>query len=128
MEKSKPVKILFIEDEPKILELYTLKFQNEGFFVIQAKHGKEGLKLAKKEKPDLILLDIILPKMDGFEVLKKIKLDKSTANIPVVLLTNLGEHRDMQEGRRLGALDYLVKANYTPAEVVKKVEAYLEKL
>jgi len=122
---DKKAKIMVVEDEPEILELYALKFNNEGFSVVEATHGKQGLKLAKKEKPDLILLDIIMPRMDGFSVLKKLKKESSTKDIPVILLTNLGEERDIKEGQKLGAVDYLVKARHTAGEVVEKVREFL---
>lgn len=120
-------KILIIEDEADLLELYTLQFESEGFFVTSATKGEEGLKLASQEKPDIILLDVILPKMDGFKVLKKLKGNSATKDIPVVMLTNLGGQQDEEEGKKLGALDYLIKANYTPVELAKKVQRYLAK-
>ena len=81
--------------------------------------------MAKKENPDVILLDIILPQMDGFSVLKKLKSDSATKNFPVILLTNLGQDGDVKKGLELGAIDYLIKANYTPSQVVEKVKSLL---
>lgn len=122
---SKAIKILLVEDDKMILDMYTLKFFQEGYKVIQSENGKDALDAAKKEKPDMILLDIILPQMDGFTVLKKLKTDSDTKNIPVVLLTNLGQEGDVKKGLELGAIDYLIKANYTPSQVVEKVKALL---
>lgn len=116
-------KVLLVEDDKMIIDMYTLKFTQEGYKVFQAENGKEGVDMAKKSKPDVILLDIILPKMDGFSVLKQLKSDSETKTIPVVLLTNLGQDGDVKKGLQLGAIDYLIKANYTPAQVVEKVKS-----
>lgn len=118
-------KVLLVEDDKMILDMYTLKFTQEGYKVVQAENGKDGFENAKKEKPDVILLDIILPQMDGFTVLKKLKGEAVTKNIPVVLLTNLGQDGDVKKGLELGAIDYLIKANYTPSQVVEKVKSLL---
>jgi DNA-binding response OmpR family regulator len=119
-------KILLIEDEEILSKMYFLKFSKEGFETILAKDGEEGLKLAKEEKPDVILLDIILPKLDGFSILKSLKEDVSTRDIPVLLLSNLGQDEDVKKGLSLGAVDYLIKANYTPTQVVEKVKRVIE--
>lgn len=118
-------KVLLVEDDKMILDMYTLKFTQEGYEVTQAENGKDGLALAKKIVPDIILLDIILPQMDGFTVLKSVKADPKTKDIPVVLLTNLGQDGDVKKGIELGAVDYLIKANFTPSQVVDKVKSVL---
>ncbi len=123
--ENKATKVLLVEDDKMILDMYTLKFTQEGYKVFQAENGKSGWEMAKKEKPDVILLDIILPQMDGFSVLKKLKGDSATKNVPVVLLTNLGQDGDVKKGLELGAIDYLIKANYTPSQVVEKVKSLL---
>ena len=115
-------KILLVEDEEMLANMYQVKFQNDGFHLIKAANGEEGLALADKEKPDMILLDVIMPKMDGFTVLKRLKENPNTKNIPVLLLTNLGQDEDIKKGNELGAVGYLVKANITPSEVVAKVK------
>jgi len=120
-------KILIIEDEEMLVNMYESKFLTEGFQVLKAFNGEDGLALALKEKPDLILLDIILPKMDGFLVLKSLKEETPTKNIPIILLTNLGQDEDINKGKAMGANDYLVKANLTPSEVVEKVKEILKK-
>ena len=122
---NKQTKVLLVEDDKMILDMYTLKFVQEGYKVVQAENGKDGLAMAKKENPDVILLDIILPQMDGFSVLKKLKSDSATKNFPVILLTNLGQDGDVKKGLELGAIDYLIKANYTPSQVVEKVKSLL---
>ena len=119
-------KILFIEDESALQKTFGDILKNKGYEVIKALDGESGLRSAKKERPDLILLDLILPKMDGFEVLKGLKASEETKNIPVIILTNLEETEDIQKALELGATTYLVKSSYTLEEVVKKIEKALE--
>ncbi|MDD2807452.1 MAG: response regulator [Patescibacteria group bacterium] len=118
-------KILLVEDDEFLAELYATKLNMEGFEVFLAVDGEKGLKLAKEKMPDLVLLDIILPKMDGFEVLGKMKIDPETKNIPVILLTNLSQKDEVKKGLELGAKDYLIKAHFMPSEVVKKIKQTL---
>ncbi len=118
--------ILVIEDDKFLRELMVRKLSIEGFKVSEAVDGEEGIKKIKKEKPDLILLDIILPGIDGFNVLSKKKKDPSIASIPVILLSNLGQKQDIEKGLKLGATDYLIKANFTPEEIVNKVKSLLK--
>jgi DNA-binding response OmpR family regulator len=118
-------RILIIEDDNFLMNMYTTRFEKEGFKVLMAEDGEKGLKMAKKEKPDFILLDILLPKMNGFEVLKGLKEDEETKKIGVLLLTNLSQRGEVEEGLKLGALDYLIKAHFMPTEVVNKVKKYL---
>ncbi len=120
-------KILFIEDELILQKTFTNLLQNEGYEIISALDGKTGLQLAKEKKPDLILLDLVLPKMHGFDVFKKIKEDEETKNIPIIVLTNLEEIKDIEKALELGATTYLVKARYTLEEVVEKIKKTLEK-
>ena len=120
------VRILLVEDDEMLHGMYSQKFTQEKFQVISAYNGAEGLEKAEKEKPDVILMDIIMPKMDGFVALKKIKQNKDLAKIPVIMLTNLGQEEDIKKGRELGADDYFIKANHTPGEVVSKVKALLK--
>ena len=119
---DKKIKILLVEDEEMLANMYETKFKNEGFDIEKALNGEDGLKKAKEMLPDFILLDIIMPKMDGFAVLKSLKKDEKTKNIPVMLLTNLGQEEDIQRGEELGGVGYLVKANTTPSEVVEMVK------
>jgi DNA-binding response OmpR family regulator len=124
MDKSKK-KILLVEDDFMISSMYKTKFEAEGFEVFVADNGSAGLELAKKEKPDIIMLDVILPQLDGFSVLEQIKQDKTTKNIPVIMLTNLGTEEDKKKGEAMGALDYLVKASLTPGQVSEKIKQAL---
>lgn len=124
MAKKKTGKILIVEDDGFLLSMYSTKFQQEGFDILAAENGEKALKIAQ-EKPDVILLDIILPKMDGFEVLKKLKEQKETVDIPVIMLTNLSQQEDTKKGLSLGAEDYFIKAHFMPSEIVDKVKKYL---
>ncbi len=122
---EKTTKVLLVEDEEMLAEMYSTKFSMEGWQVTKAFDGAEGLAAAKKSMPDIILLDIIMPRMDGFAVLKELKADPKLKDVPVVLLTNLGQDDDVAKGKKLGATDYFVKADHTPAEVVEKVKTTL---
>jgi len=119
-------KILIVEDEETISSMYEASMGKAGFKVVLAKDGEEGLKAATESKPNLILLDIMMPKMDGFAVLEKLKSDDNTKNIPVVMLTNLGQSEDKEKGKKLGAVDYWVKADFTPSQVNEKIKQYLK--
>jgi DNA-binding response OmpR family regulator len=118
-------KVLLIEDDLVLTEMYNLKFKEMGIDLLMAADGLSGLSLAKQELPIVILLDIIMPKMDGFAVLTELKKDVKTKNIPVILLSNLGQKNDIAKGKQLGAADYIVKATMTPSQIVEKVEFYL---
>ena len=116
------VKILFVEDEPTLQKELNEILKQEGFKILAAFDGEEGLKLAREEKPNLILLDLILPKKDGFEVLKELKADEKMKDIPVIVLTNLEGIGDVEKALSLGAKTYLVKANYELEDVLKMIK------
>jgi DNA-binding response OmpR family regulator len=118
-------RILLVEDDFFLADIYQTKLAVEDYEVVVAQDGVEGLTLAKEAKPALILLDIMLPKMDGLEVLKKLKADDQTKNIPVILLSNLGQEFVVKGGMNLGAVDYLLKSDLTPREVIDKIKKYL---
>lgn len=118
-------KVLLIEDDPFLLNMYATKLEMENFQVFTAEDGEKGLKLIAKEIPSVVLLDIILPGMDGYEVLKKIKADDKLKDIVVILLTNLGQKEDVDKGLSLGAKDFLIKAHTMPAEVVAKIKVVM---
>lgn len=120
-------KILLVEDDVLLRDMYSAKFGREGYDVHKAENGSEGVKMARELKPDVILLDIIMPKMDGFAALKELRKKAETKDIPVILLTNLGQDQDIEKGKKLGADDYFIKANHTPTEIVEKVKALLDK-
>ena len=119
-------KILVIEDEATLQKTLCEYLITEKFEVISASDGEEGLKLAESQLPDLIVLDIILPKMDGYEVLKEIKKNEKTREIPVILLTNLESPENVQKAFERGATTYLVKADYKLEDVVKKIKNMLK--
>ena len=123
--ENRAVKVLLIEDDLSLLEMYSLKFREEGLALTTATDGLTGLELAKKELPAVILLDIMMPKMDGFAVLTELKKDEQTKKIPVLMLSNLGQENDIEKGKKLGANDYIVKASMTPTQVVDKTKSYL---
>lgn len=127
MEENKKVKVLIIEDDSYISDMYKIKFESENFETIVAEDGINGIKEIEKQKPDIVLLDIVMPKVDGFSVLKMIKKNEDSKDIPVVLLTNLGQKDNVERGFELGATSYIIKAHFTPSEVVKKVKEILEK-
>ena len=118
-------KILFIEDESALQKTLGDILGQEGYEIIPALDGETGLSLAKTKKPDLVLLDLVLPKLHGLEVLKKIKESDETKNIPVIVLTNLEEIQDVDKAIELGATTYLVKAQYSLEEVVQKIKKAL---
>ena len=118
-------KILFIEDESTLQKTFGEILKQEGYEMIPALNGEIGLRLAKTQKPDLILLDLILPKVHGFEVLKKLKEDVETKDIPVIVLTNLEGIGDVDKAIELGATTYLVKAQYSLEELVEKIKKVL---
>jgi len=125
MAEKKTIQILLIEDDTFLVNIYKTKFEMEGFGVSVSENGADGLTAAKKKRPDIILLDILLPKMDGFTVLKKLKAEAATKDIPVILLSNLGQKDDVDKGLELGAADYLIKAHFKPSETVAKVKKVL---
>lgn len=119
-------KIIIIEDESALRTTMIEFLKEEGFEAMGAEDGEMGVELVKKEKPDLILLDIILPKKDGFEVLTEIKADENTKKIPVILLTNLESPEDIEKAFEKGVTTYLVKSNYKMEDVVKKIKETLK--
>jgi len=118
-------KILFVEDETALQKTMGDVLKKQGYEVVSAFDGEAALNLARKEKPDLILLDLILPKMDGFEVLEHLSKSEETKDIPVIVLTNLERVEDIDRALELGAKTYLVKANYSLEEVVEKIKSLL---
>lgn len=125
MPKAEKIKVLIVEDDKFLADIYQTKFELEGFKVFVAGDGEQGLKLAKSKEPAIILLDILLPKLDGFAVLQTLKQQEETKSIPVILLTNLGQKEDVQKGLNLGAADYLIKAHFKPSETVEKIKKVL---
>ena len=119
--------VLLIEDDLLLYEMYKMKFDVSGLHLLVAHGGYDGLAVAKREKPDLILLDIKMDDLDGFEVLKRLKADPSLQSIPVFLLTNMGEKDNAEKGLQLGAEAYIMKAKVLPSEIVARVTTRLQK-
>jgi len=123
--KNKGISILIVEDDKFLRELISKKLSGKGFNVLEATNGETGLHMMKKERPQLVLLDLILPGMDGFDLLRDAAKDKEVSSIPMVVLSNINQKGDIDRALSLGAREFLVKARYTPGEVVDKVESIL---
>jgi two-component system, OmpR family, response regulator ResD len=118
-------KILLIDDDPFILDIYNLKFTEQGFLIHMAHNGKEGIEEIKSFKPDLVLLDIVMPTMDGFDVMRNLTELRRAQPFKILFLTNFGQKEDVERGMHLGADGYIIKAHFTPSEVVTKVKQML---
>ncbi len=125
-KKSEPKKILLMESDAFLADIYAVKFRQEGFKVKHALDGEQGLKILAREKPDVILLDILLPKKDGFEVISEIKANPGFRNIPILVISNLGQKADIDKAMDLGATDYFIKAHFVPSETVLKIKKILK--
>jgi DNA-binding response OmpR family regulator len=123
MEKKR---VLIAEDDTVIASMYNMKLVQNGFDVKLADNGADALEIAKKEKFDLILLDVVMPQLDGFTVLQELKKIDSFKDIPIIMLTNLGTAEDKKKGQEYGAVDYLVKASLTPTQVSEAINKYLK--
>lgn len=125
MEEKKT--ILLVEDDAFVSDIYQTRLEQEGYKLVLAENGLEAMKKIEEQIPHLILLDIIMPYMDGMEVLKKLKANDKWKKIPVIILTNLSQKEEVDEGLGIGADDYLIKSHFTPSEVVEKVRTILKK-
>lgn len=124
---AKNTKILIVEDEEILLTALSEELQQEGFKVVGAHDGVEGVEKAAAEKPDLILMDLMMPRLDGIGALQQIKENPEIKDIPVVILTNLSDYGKVSDALSLGATDYLVKANYRLDELVNKIKTILDR-
>jgi len=115
-------RILIIEDEVLVGDLLKKKLVDEGYYAFLARDGETGLEEIRAQKPDLVLLDIVLPRLNGFEVLEGIKKEGNLQYIPVIIISNSGQPAEIEEAKRLGVADWLVKTEFDPAEVVEKVQ------
>jgi DNA-binding response OmpR family regulator len=118
-------KILLIEDDPFLIDIYSTKLTEAGFKVLLAKDGVQALSLVKKEKPVLVILDIVLPHIDGWQVLKQIKEIEAVKGLKIVILSNLSQKEEVEKGLSLGADKYLIKSDYTPSRVVEEIKKLL---
>ncbi|MCD6550219.1 response regulator [bacterium] len=119
-------KILLVEDDPFLIDIYKTKLKQEGFQVEVAKDGESALNLLEEKSPDLLLLDIVIPHVDGWEILKWIRSKEKFKNLKVIVLSNLGQKEEVKKGMELGATKYLIKAHYTPTEIVKEIKKVLK--
>src|ERR671936_154593 len=122
--REEEVRVLFVEDDAAVAQMYKLKLELDGYAVTVAPDGEAGLRMAREMRPDIIFLDIRLPKMDGFAVLEELRADEETKNVPVVILSNYSEQELVERGLNLGALEYLIKSETTPAKLSKGVEGW----
>ena len=120
-------KILIIEDDRYISKMYQLKLALEGYDVQVADNGRVGVEKVKEFMPNIILLDILMPELDGFEVLQIIKSDDVTKDIPVLIMSNLGQEDHIQKGMAMGAIGYIVKSQFTPSKVVENIKNIIKK-
>jgi DNA-binding response OmpR family regulator len=124
-KKSKKGTVLIVEDEPALSDIYATKLTAEGYEVLTALDGAEGLNKAVNQLPSIILLDIVLPIKNGFDVLRDLKMNPKTSDIPVIILSNLGQSYEIKRGFNLGAIAFLTKANLLPTQVVNEVNKAL---
>lgn len=115
-------KILLVEDDPLLIDIYTTKLKERGFDVVVVDSGEKVLEAIREKKPDIVMLDIVLPNQDGWSILSQIKKDKDLKSTKIVVLSNLGQKEEVEKGLKLGAAQYLIKAHYTPSQVVKEIE------
>ena len=120
------VRVLLVEDDPEVAQMYRLKLELDGYFVEVACDGVQALRMATENPPDILFLDIRLPKMDGLGVLEALRGDARTQQLPVVILSNYSERELVERGLKLGALEYLIKSQTTPARVSGGVEEWLK--
>ena len=126
-EETKKKKILLVEDDVFMVELLAKDLETAGYEVIVAKNGREGVKKFEESAPDIVLLDLLLPDQNGFETLRQIRRHPNGPSTKTMILSNIAEGPDMEEAKRLGVIEYLVKANFTLQEIVKKIQEVLAK-
>lgn len=117
--------ILLIEDDPFLADIYSTKLKEAGFSIEVATDGENVISIVQEKKPDLVLLDIVLPHLDGWEIIKQIKETDGLKDLKVIILSNLGQKNEVEKGIKLGAVKYLIKAHYTPTEIVEEIKKVL---
>jgi DNA-binding response OmpR family regulator len=120
-------KVLLVEDEPYLTDVYNTKLEKSGFKIKLVNDGNKVIEALEEFKPDILLLDIVLPNVDGWEVLKKIEKKEEFKKLPIIILSNLGQKQEVMKGLNLGATKYLIKAHYTPTEIVAEIKKILNK-
>lgn len=123
---NKDIKIFIAEDDKFLSKIYRTRLEQENFTVIAANNGIDAVEKIITEQPNIILLDLLIPQKNGFDVLKELKSNATTKNIPVIILSNLGQESDVEKGMKLGAIDFLIKANFSIDEVTEKVKEHLK--
>ena len=118
-------KILIVEDDPLIVKIYATRLVADGYEVLTAENGEDGLKISETNSPDVIVLDVMMPKMDGFEVLTKLRASPKYAKTPVLVYSNLAQEEEIERAKKLGATEFIVKANLSPTEMIAKIKQYL---
>jgi CheY-like chemotaxis protein len=126
LDVPEDVHVLFVEDDPSVAGMYKLKLELDGYQVEVASDGEMALEMARRALPDIIFLDIRLPKLDGIEVLEALRADAATRKVPVVILSNYNEKELVERGAKLGALDHLIKSQTTPAKLAGGLEGWLK--
>lgn len=127
-EEGKKIKVVLVEDDEFLSRVLSFRLKDDGLDVVTVDNGAVAFDIIKKEKPNIVLLDLLLPQKDGFQILAELKQDATTKDIPVVILSNLGQQTDINKGLGLGAVDYLVKANFSIKDIVKKIKDLLSKM
>jgi len=124
-QTNQPKLLMIVEDDPLLIKMYKTKIVSEGYRVVAAQDGEEGLKKAIESKPDGIILDVMMPKLSGIDMLERLRRDPHGKSIPVIVISNLSQEAESNKAKELGANEYLVKANYTPKEVIEHLKQYL---
>lgn len=117
--------ILLVEDDPFLIDIYSTKLKESGFGVVVVSNGEAVLAKIEEQRPDAVLLDIVLPNLDGWEILRQIKEKPFSKDLKVIILSNLGQKEEVEKGLNLGAAKYLIKAHYTPSEVVAEIKSII---
>jgi two-component system, OmpR family, alkaline phosphatase synthesis response regulator PhoP len=124
--ENRSVHLVVIEDDKFLRNLIVRKLTKEGFVVVEAENGKEGLAAMRKELPQMVLLDIILPGMSGYDVLEEIRKDEKLAGVPIIILSNLEQKEEVDHAQSLGVKEFLIKAKFTPGEIVEHIKKILK--
>lgn len=119
-------KILLVEDDSLIVKIYSTRLKADGYTILSADNGEDGLALAEKETPDLVLLDVMMPKVDGFTVLEKLRANAALRDKPILVYSNLAQDTEIEKAKQLGATEFIVKANISPTELVSKIKSYIK--
>lgn len=127
MLKRGEIKIMVVEDDKFLRELLVSKLEREGYAVIEAERGEDVLPQIRERSPHIVLLDLVLPGIDGFDVLQKLKAEKESSAIPVIILSNLGTREDVEKALKFGAEEFMIKAHHTLQEIVDEIKRTLEK-